>query len=464
MRLQEKVTHTIRRHRMIQPGTAVVVGVSGGPDSVALLHLLASMREEMDFRLVAAHLDHALRASSQAEAHFVRNVAQQLGIAAHVRRQDVAEHARSHGISVEEAGRRIRYDFFADVRIASGAHSIATAHHREDAIETFLLRIFRGSSLTGLRGILPVRGHIIRPLIDAARAEILEYLRHEKIDYIQDTTNLDSETDRNFIRNRLVPLIAERFPGYAGSLKRTMDLIAAEEAYLELASDALYSEAISPCDRGLHLDVEKLCQAPGVIAGRSLRKALYELSGAETRWKRVHIDTLLKAIRGKNPSAQLDLPGGLKAFREYGTLLLTACWPSPPANGLNIVARGPGRLTTGGRGVLEFALLDASAAEFPGAGETKRASFDADKLPFPLTVRTPQPGDRIELWGAAGSIKLKKLFIDLKIPRTRRRDLLLVVKDDTILWIPGIRRAKIAPVGSETRRILEIRWAGNRSA
>jgi tRNA(Ile)-lysidine synthase len=463
MNLQDKVRHTIRRHRMIEPGTTVVVGVSGGPDSVGLLHVLAAMRGELSFQMVAAHLDHALRPSSAAEADFVRNLAEQLGIVTHVRREDVAKQARFHGISVEEAGRRIRYDFFEHVRTKADAHAIATAHHRDDVVETFLLRIFRGSSMTGLRGILPVRGHIVRPFIDVARVEILAFLQHEAIDFIQDATNLESTTDRNFVRNRLVPLVTERFPGFAESVKRTMELIAEEEAILEPTADALYHEAILPCAQGLSLDVEKLCQAPRVIAARSLRKALYELSGPETRWKRIHIEALLKVLRGNNPSAQLDLPRGLKALREYGALLLTAQPPDHVPKALNIVVNRPGRVTTGAA-ALEFAVLEASEAELPETGETERACFDADRVPFPLAVRTPQPGDRIEPWGMAGSTKLKKLFIDLRIPRARRGDLLVVVKDNAILWIPGIRRSKIAPVEPETRRILEIRRDGNHLA
>ena len=460
MRLQEKVRHTIHRHRMIEPGTTVVVGVSGGPDSVGLLHILASMRGELGFQMVAAHLDHRLRPSSAAEADFVRNLAKQLGIVTYVRREDVAEHARSHGISVEEAGRRIRYDFFEHVRHEAGAHTIATAHRLDDAVETFLLRIFRGSSVTGLRGILPVRGPIIRPFIDVSRSEILAFLQEEGIDFVQDATNLESTTDRNFIRNRLVPLVTERFPGFAESVKRTMELIAEEEAILEPTADALYQEAISPCAQGLSLNVEKLCQAPGVIVARCLRKALYELSGPETRWKRIHIEALLKLLRGDKPSAQVDLPRGLKAVREYGTLLLTAGRTDHVATVLNIVVDGPGRVKTGA-GTLEFTVLDASDVELPKTGETKRACFDADDAPFPLIVRTHQPGDRIEPWGLPGSSKLKKLFIDLKIPRARRGELLVVMKDNAILWIPGIRRSRIAPVGPETRRILEIRWNGN---
>ncbi|MEW6533801.1 MAG: tRNA lysidine(34) synthetase TilS [Thermodesulfobacteriota bacterium] len=459
MHLQEKVRHTILRYRMIGPGTTVVVGVSGGPDSVGLLHILASMRGDLDFQMVVAHLDHALRPSSAVEADFVRSLAKQLGIVTRVRREDVAEHARSHGISVEEAGRRMRYDFFEHVRHEAGAHTIATAHHRDDSVETFLLRIFRGSSITGLRGILPVRGHIIRPFVDVARSEILAFLQHEGIDFVQDTTNLESTTDRNFIRNRLVPLVTERFPGFAESLKRTTELIAEEEAILEPAADALYHEAVSPCAQGLSLNVGRLCRAPRVMAARCLRKALYELSGPETRWKRIHIEALLKLLRGDKPSAQVDLPGGLKAVREYGIVLLTADRPNYGPKALNIVVDGPVRMKTGA-GALEFAVLDASEAELPKAGETNRACFDADEAPFPLAVRTPQPGDRIEPWGLPGSTKLKKLFIDLKIPRARRGSLLVVAKDDDILWIPGIRRSRIAPIRPETRRILEIRWDG----
>jgi tRNA(Ile)-lysidine synthase len=442
--------------RMIQKGCCVVAAVSGGPDSTALLHILDRLQRDLDFRIVAAHLDHRLRQDSSLDAEFTRDTARSLGVDTIVTTVDVRALAAEKGISVEEAGRSARYAFFEEVRNSAGAQAIATAHHLDDEIETFFLRIFRGSSPKGLRGIPPVRGPIIRPLLCLTRKQIMAFLTDEQIPYRTDPTNLQDNTDRNFVRNRLIPVVRERFPDFAKPLKRGMDLIELEESLLQELTCQLYSQAVSKTDCGFSIDVSALRSAHEAIAARVIVLALYEVSGDETRWQRSHVDAVMKMVRSANPSGEIHLPGGPIVYREYCKLVLRSK-ALKSETGYTITVSGPGAIHVPAAGMtLHFRILTKEAVNSVDLDSTTRALFDADQTLFPLTVRSPIAGDRFRPWGMDGTRKLKKVLIDAKVPLRERRSLPLVVKGNEILWIPGLRRSRTAPVTLHTENILEM--------
>lgn len=454
--LLTSVKKVIQRYGMIQPGDGVVAAVSGGPDSTALMHILNMLKTEMDFWIVPAHLDHRLRSESGADAEFVRDMSRELGMEARISIVDVREAAARGGISLEEAGRRVRYAFFEEVRACTGARVIATAHHVDDVFETFFLRIFRGSSLQGLTGIAPTRGCIVRPLIETSRARIIRFLEEEGIPYRIDPTNLDVSSDRNFVRNRLIPTIEDYFPTFRNPLKRTIGLLGEEEEFVEGLAEKLYIETISCCDTGLQMSVPGLVSAPAVLASRVILLALYGFSGPDVRWTRSHVRTVWKLIHSANPSGVAHLPGGLLVAREYDRLLLSSSVAAELAPQPEILVSGPGTVEVPGAGhILTLQLREREGILPQDYDGITRAAFDADELPFPLTIRTPRPGDRFRPWGMQGTRKLKKVLIDLKMPRGRRERLPLLLKDDVILWIPGIRRSDAAPIRSTTRRVLE---------
>ncbi|MFC1835662.1 tRNA lysidine(34) synthetase TilS [Thermodesulfobacteriota bacterium] len=453
-----KVKRAIALHSMIENGQGVVVGVSGGPDSVAMLHILNELEAESHFRMIVAHLDHSLRPESAKEACFVHDLASNLGIETVVKRVDVKAVAEEKGVSIEEAGRVARYDFFEEVRGSVGAEVIATAHHIDDAVETFFLRVFRGASLTGLRGIAPKRGTIIRPLCDASRSEILAYLEHRALPYLTDPTNLTEDTDRNFVRNRIIPVIEERFPNFAVPLHRTLELVREDERLMQQTAADLYLSAVSRQDDGLRLDVPIIAEAPESIASRTVKEALYKLSGPEIRWQRLHIRNILKLIRGGNPSAGLTLPGGLWLQRRYDYAMLTTRKPKerPPLPTLSVPGPGTFEITQAGI-ILEFRSFRYNESLPTDIDGKSIALFDGDEIEFPLTIRPPSPGDRFKPWGLEGSRKLKKVLGEMKIPAASRSRTPLVVKGDTILWVPGIGRGQAAPIHGGTRNVLEMR-------
>lgn len=457
-RLLNAVRSAVDRYGMINRGDGVIVGVSGGPDSVALLHVLHALKAECSFWLVAAHLDHRLRPESGEDREWVRHMAGQLGIPVQTLGVDVRGLAAKEGVSVEEAGRMARYAFFEQTRARFGARIIATAHHHDDEIETFFLRVLRGSSLVGLRGIPPVRGNIVRPLIGATRADILEFLSEERIPYRVDISNLNTETDRNFVRNRLFPVIRERFPNFRAPLGRTLQLVAEEDDFLESEAARLYGQAVSPIENGAALDIAHLTSAEPVLAARVVVAALYALSGPEVRWTRSHVGVILDLLRSGNPSAQLHLPGGLSLVREYGRMYLRNRPIEPSQPDWEVTVVGPGIVDVPGAGMtLRFRVIE-DRSEVPLLLDgRKKVVFDADAVPFPLTVRSPRPGDRFRPWGVEGTRRLKKVLIDLKVPVSHRHQVPLLVKGDAILWIPGIRRSREAPVRvDETARVLEV--------
>jgi tRNA(Ile)-lysidine synthase len=455
--LLTSVRQVIELYGMIQRGDGVVAAVSGGPDSIALIHILNTLKADMDFWLVPAHLDHQLRQESGVDAEFVREVSSGLGLEAQVRSVDVEEIARLRGISLEEAGRSARYAFFEEIRASSGARVIATAHHVDDVLETFFLRIFRGSSLQGLTGIAPTRGSIVRPLIETSRARIIGFLEEEGIPYRIDSTNLGTGTDRNFVRNRLIPTIGQHFPNFRKPLKRTIGLLGEEEQFMGELAEKLYSQTVSCNETGLQMSVPGLRSAPAVLASRVILLALYDFSGPDLRWTRSHVRTVWKLLRSTRPSGMAHLPGGLLAAREYDRLVLSRGAAAELEPRLEILVSAPGIVEVPGTGlILRLQLRERKGIRPQEYDGITAAAFDAEAVSFPFTIRNPRPGDRFKPWGLQGTRKLKKVLIDLKMPRVLRKELPLLLKGDEILWIPGVRRSDAAPIQDSTRRVLEV--------
>jgi tRNA(Ile)-lysidine synthase len=311
--------------------------------------------------------------------------------------------------------------------------------------------------VTGLRGIPPVRGRIVRPLIGISRHEVLGFLEDEAIPYMVDPTNLGTETDRNFIRNRLFPVVRERFPNFEKPLERTMELVREEEDFLDGEAAARYSALVSSIDNGLEIDGAQLADAPKVLAARVILTSLYELSGPETRWTRTHLESILRILHSGNPSARLDLPAGITLVREYGRIRLTKGGAEEFSSSFEISVDGPGTVEIPDTGMMIRFQVSPQRALRPGDLDGRTTVlFDAEDVPFPLILRSPRPGDRFSPWGMQGTRKLKDLLIDLKVPLRLRRRTPLLVKGDCILWITGIRRSREAPVREATKRVLEV--------
>lgn len=395
----------------LPPGSRVVCAVSGGADSVALLHCLASLREELGITLTAAHFNHCLRgAEADGDEAFVQAICGQWSIPLAVGRGDVRQRARDTGESLEEAARHLRYDF-----LRSQDGFLALAHNADDQVETVLLNLLRGTGLKGLGAMAPREGRILRPLLAVSRDEILSYLHAHGLTWREDSSNGGDDALRNRLRHHVIPLLRQENPSLSATVARSTAILRQDEAFLARETALLLDRAARKC--GWSCDI--LAQAPEALRTRALRQLIGGKKPAA-----VHVAAVESLLGRQNGSASVDLPGNRVARREYGLLrieprtaaktftpvtLLPGQTASLPELGLVVRLEGP-------------ALLQALPRD-PGV-----FALRCDKLdPMPrLTIRPRRIGDQWQ--GPGGSKSLKRRMIDEKIPAARR-DLMPVAAD-----------------------------------
>ena len=457
--LELVVLDSIIQHRMIEPGDKIVVGVSGGADSVALLSVLYSLVPEMNFQLIVAHVNHNLRPGSVNDKEFVENLASRLNLDFHHLDANVEKYSAEHHLSHEESGRIIRYAFFRELLKNLNASRVATAHHVDDQIETVFLRLLRGSVTTGLRGIPAVRGQIIRPFIKLERSQIVEYCREKGLNFITDETNFETAADRNFIRNRVVSEIEARFPHYRKTVLRTIELLGRDEEFLEKTARHLYRIASYRQENKIVFDVKQISDAHDAIVARVLRSAFYDLTGPDLKLTQINLNQSISLARSAKPSSSIDLPGFLNIRRDYDKLIISKK-SVEKFEPYSYIINCPGILELPSScGTLAFKTLDHLPKIDEIISDPDTAYFDS--LQFPLEVRSFRQGDRLEAWGSTGSTKIKKIFIDKKISLSLRPRIPLIVKDGKILWIAGVRRSSSYGLRPQSNRILEIKWIRN---
>ena len=457
--LLKKVVSAIRCNDMFAPGDAVVVALSGGADSVALLHILLGLAE-YGSGVVAAHLNHRLRgAESDEDENFVRALCQKHDVPLVVRGIDVGHIARERGLSLEEAGRECRYSFFKEVAADFGAKTVALAHHADDQAETVLMRLLRGSGGTGLRGMLPRSpdGCYVRPLLRVTRKEIEEYLANEGVRYRVDSSNSDIGFLRNRIRHELIPFLGGYNPAIAERLQATADLLASDEELLEVITERLFERHSEVTDAGVTIDLAGVRTEPKGARLRLYRLAVERAKGDLRKIQHRHIVDMDRLVHDAKPHMALTLPDGLRVRKSYGSLTVTAAKEITQV-GWEVVIDGPGIYQLSGG----FAL-SVARAEVGGAYEdVSCARFDLEKAPFPWLVRNFRNGDRLNPFGMTGSKKVKELFIDRKIPIEERRRIPLLFCAETLLWVCGIRIGSTAAVTHVTKSlaVASIRYEG----
>jgi tRNA(Ile)-lysidine synthase len=465
--LAAQVARTLRRHAMVIPGDKVLVGVSGGPDSMALAHLLDSLAPDFELRLGLAHLDHGLRPeSAEAEAALVCAFARRLGLACHTGKIETLP----GGGSLEEQLRRRRYAFFQELATQHGYAKVAVGHHADDNAEAVLLHLLRGSGNRGLAGIPPVRPPgILRPLIAARRSEILAYLQRHGIDYVRDPSNADLGFERNRVRHQLLPLLSQGFnPNLVPVLNRTAMICWEEECWLEAHLQPCLVQAIEASDAGrIELRVERLAAWPRPMQRRILRMALRQWQGHLRRLGAEHVEALIALLAPGKRGRRLHLPVRLTAERTETLLRFRheaaprsarpaegpapyhylLPWPLPLPLTLEIPAA---------ECRLHFSMVPApqtAALKAIGPGEIL---LDPGQLMHPLSVRCTRPGDRLRPYGLGGRQKLKALFANRKIGRQHRGSWPLLLCGSEIVWVVGLRRSDAAPVSPATGQALRV--------
>lgn len=438
-RLSQIASTTIERQRLLAPSTTVIVAVSGGVDSIALLHYLAG-RSDLDLRIVVAHLNHSLRGEeSDADEALVRESAERFGATFESRKEDVRAIAREKGLSLEEAGRAARYRFFDELALMYEGAVVALAHHRDDQAETVLMRLLRGSGPAGLTGMgyCSRSGRYIRPFLDARRADIEAYAGQYGLAFRNDSSNSDTSFLRNRIRLELLPQLAGYNPSIVSRLADTAAIMAADEELLAGCVDVCW-QGVARVDEGVVLlDCERLRKEPVGMRLRIFRHAILTLSGNLRRISYRHLQSMDRLVTCGPSNGSLDLPCNLRFERSYDTARVVRGRSGDRSEPFELSVSGAGSydLPCGGR--VRILPLSCSSAECSNG--TLTLDVDLGIHPFPWTIRTFRPGDRLVPSGMTGRKKVKDLFIDGKIPRSVRASLPLFFSGPTLFWVAGLR-------------------------
>ena len=479
----------------LAPGMTLIVAVSGGPDSLALLHSICHLGDAIGLRLHGAHLDHGLRGdSSKSDARFVAEVFRGLGMPYTVEEADVNAFRRQHSISLEAAARKVRYDFLAKVAANNHTDVIALGHTAGDQAETVLMHIIRGSGLTGLRGMRTVTSlsfdgkpvRLVRPLLQVSRAETLEYCRARGLKPRQDESNLSPDLDRNRIRLELVPLLEQYNPAIRDALVRLSDSAAQEIGYLKSETDRVWHETARIDESSVTLGRDSFTRLPPALQSHLLRRAMMEVKGDIEDLRHSHIQDMARLMRG--PAGRtLDLPGNIRLSISYESATLAPSdrdrYSLPPLKGEHELKVPGETLLAGWRVIASFSdtgqglderlridepgfgigsaeiensnLQDCPAQAFPPA---VTACLDYSALGGPLRVRPRRPGDRFQPLGMSQAKKLQDFMVDSKVPRLWRDRVPLLTSPRGIAWVVGWRIADWAKVIDERAWLLKLRF------
>ncbi len=483
LEFESKVADFIKANGLFDSADRLVLAVSGGADSTALLYAMRQLLTEniLSADAVCAHINHQLRgADAELDEDFVIAQAAKLKLAVTTKRLDVRGFAHKNKLSIETAARQLRIKSLLDIAKAGNCKWIATAHQKNDNAETILQRLVRGTGFRGLGGIWPVRVfaddiRLVRPLLCVRRDEIIEYLKKRNLKWRQDHTNADCTYRRNFIRHRLLPAlqqdcsgsIVEELSELAESARKFYSLVCncARKAWPELTD----------CSANmLKLNLQMFLTQPLAVKVELVRRSLTAVGSGERDLTRRHFKRILQLAEQNVGGRKIELPGGFVVQREYGNLIFARPQKSEVRNLSSVlcllssvVLEVPGQMKFG-RYSIEAAVFDATGSEKRGTRDEHRASsiehrasrfiewFDLDRLKLPLVVRFRKAGDRFWPLGLASDKKVGKFLTAAKVPQQLRRKMLVVADSEKIIWLWPIRMSEQAKITGGTQKILQL--------
>ena len=441
---RETVLAVINKYGMLNMGDTVVIGLSGGADSVSLTSVLLSLKEELRLNLICAHVNHGIRGEeADGDERFCRNFCRDNGIEIKVLNADVPGQAKINSMGQEEYGRKIRYEFFASLAGENG--KIATAHNLNDCVETLLFNLARGTSLKGACSIPPVRGNIIRPLIETPREEIEEFCRENSLEFVTDSTNFENEYSRNKIRNIVIPALKEINSSAVPAISRYIAFSRQEEEALEFIEDEKYALCLSDSA----LCEESLMKLPVALQRRIIYRYLKERTSSDISAK--HIEDIL-SLFGKNKA--VNTAGGLKIRSKNGFLSVVSTQALPKPWKIGIEKKDAQIALPYGRAVVKIINIK-DLQNFNKEYIDK--CVDCDKISEKLCLRSRESGDKITLAKRGVTKSLKKLFIEDKIDADKRNRTAVLADGEEVVWVDGYGSSKKFSPDKNSKKIMTIK-------
>ncbi|MFP7300248.1 tRNA lysidine(34) synthetase TilS [Neobacillus niacini] len=459
--LEEKVAALLNRLSFQLEDKKLVVGVSGGPDSLALLHFLWMQREKKNLSIVAAHVDHMFRGQESFEdALFVKDYCEQKEIPFEMKRINVPEIIEKTKTNSQVASRQARYEFFEGIMEKYNYDYLALGHHGDDQVETILMRLTRGSRGAARAGIPFTRpfgnGYIIRPFLSLTKAELTEYCQKQNLEPRIDPSNKKNIYSRNRFRSEVLPFLKAENQNVHEHFQRFSEDIQNDEILLqELTVQRMNKVMKMGVGNKITIDINMFLEMPIPLQRRGIQLILnYLYNVIPMSLSALHIDDVLSLIRHQHPSGTLDFPAGLKVIRSYSQLSFQ--FEVKASTPYSFILRGPGEITLPNGANIRLDVIDEKEnIEIKGY----YALFPADKIELPIEIRTRKNGDRMSPKGMTGTKKLKDIFIDSKVP-IQDRDSWPVITDKNgwILWLPGIKKSAIEGINHSTSQYLLLTY------
>lgn len=471
--MKKKVLDYVQKHHMLTEGDYVVVGVSGGADSVCLLFLLSEIRKEIPINLHVVHVNHQIRAEAAEDSAYVRELCEKFNIPFTLVECDVEQLAKQKRISTEEAGRNVRYEAFYRVLDRNNGNKIAIAHNKNDCCETVLFHLFRGSALKGLSGIQPVRGEVIRPLMCLERYEIEAFLDKNGIKYCIDSTNLEDNYTRNKIRHRILETaVREISPAAVAHIGDACERINEAYSFIGDMTRIAYKECAFASENGIRIEKEHYERLHPTLRGYVIMTALEQAAGSAKDFGSVHV-AQVKELFEKQCGRKINLPYCLCAERDYAGVLIyrsdgessvqKPCteYVVSDSDRERLLHKKCVEIDLGADKTLVLSVKKAASGEIQKNIPQKKYTkwLDYDKIKNSIVVRTRKTGDYLTIDTAGGALckkTLKSYFIDNKVPSKERDEIFLVTENSHVLWIVGGRISGFYKVTDKTERILEL--------
>ncbi|MEL7647824.1 MAG: tRNA lysidine(34) synthetase TilS [Sedimentibacter sp.] len=449
------VKKNILEKKLINAGDNVLIGLSGGPDSVFLFHNLRELKEELSFNLYASHINHMYRGKdAQHDEDFVRNLCARYGIKLFVKRKHATEYARELKVTEEEAGRILRYGFFRENLKEAGGGKIAVAHNLNDQAETVLQRIIRGSGIDGLSAMSFAKDDLIRPMLNVPRSEIEKYLSENNYEFCIDITNTQAIYGRNKIRLNLIPYLEENYnPNIQNTLFRMSEAMERDKKIIEKYIGSKFTEAAVSEDKNkIMLSLPKLKSLEEGEIGRIIRFAIEKLKGNTVNLEMKHVDYAIQFVREGKTGKKINLSQGFTVEISYDNFIVSKSTEQIP-DFMYALVPGIRLYIPEAEKTVYSKIIDASEADLK---DKDSINLDYDLVKGKLTARNRRAGDSMVPCGTTWNKKIKDIFIDMKIPAEERDRRIIIADDENLLWLEGFRIHNNYRVSSSTKKILNI--------